>query len=313
MPEVQQVHIDAALTNVSVAYRNTDYIADQVAPPVPVRKQSDRYFVYDTEREALRPTADERAPGTEASEVNFALSSDSYFCEDHALSSAVPDEERDNADPVIQPDIDRTEFLTDRILLNREIGLEKMLRTSTGMGSATVDPADQWQNPDGDPLTLLQSARHSVFTGCQRRANTVILPYLAFEALRNHPKVVERIKYTTTGILNEELLAQLLDVQRVLVPRSFLNTATRGQAPTVAPVWGNNCYVLHVPDRPAPKQIALAYTFVWTGSGASMDGTVVEKWREPRRRADMVRVQRYYDHKIVAPGAGFRLEGVLAE
>ncbi len=311
MPEVQQVHIDAALTNVSVAFRNEDYIADLVAPPVPVRKQSDRYYIYDTEREGLRQTPDFRAPGAEANEVNFSLSSDSYYCEDHALTSAVPDEERENADPILQPDIDRTEFLTDRILLNREIALENTLRTTSGLGEEDVDAAEVWNNVDFDPLPTIQSARLAVFAACQRRANTVVIPYTAFEVLRNHPKVVDRIKYSTTGVLNEALLAQVLGVERVLVPRSFKNTAVKGQTTAVEEVWGKNCYVLHVPARAAARQVALAYSFVWNGAAGSVNGTVVEKWREPSRKAEMVRVQKYYDHKIIAAGAGFRLLNVI--
>lgn len=312
MPEVQQVHIDAALTNVSVAFRNEDYIADLIAPPVPVRKQSDRYYIYDTEREGMRQTSDQRAPGAEANEVNFALSSDSYFCEDHALVSAVPDEERENADPILQPDIDRTEFLTDRILLNREIAIEEALRTTAGLGETVIDAGDRWENVDVDPLPAIQTARLAVFASAQRRANTIVIPYNAFEVLRNHPKVVERIKYTTTGVLNEELLAQVLGVDRVLVPRSFKNTAAKGQTASVEAVWGTNCYVMHVPARAAARQVALAYSFVWNGAAGSMNGTVVEKWREHSRKADMVRVQKYYDHKIIAAGAGFRLMGVIS-
>ncbi len=93
MPEVQQVHIDAALTNLSVAYRNNDYIAELIAPRVAVRKQSDRYYIYDAERESIRATEDMRAPGSLASEVDYTLRTDSYYCNDHALASAVADEE----------------------------------------------------------------------------------------------------------------------------------------------------------------------------------------------------------------------------
>ena len=108
MPNVNEVHIDAALTNLSVGYRNPAFIADLVASVVPVRKQSDKYFIHDAAREVFRQSDDRRAPGAEASEVNFALSSDNYYAEDHALTSVIPDEERENADPVIQPAIDRT-------------------------------------------------------------------------------------------------------------------------------------------------------------------------------------------------------------
>lgn len=312
MPEVNQVHIDAALTGVSVAYRNTDYIADLVAPTVNVRKQSDRYFVYDNDREGLRVRDDFRAPGAEADEVNFSLSNESYFCEDHALASAIPDEERENADPVIQPEIDRTEFLTDRILLNREVALENVLRSNGSIPGSNLNPGDEWDQVGSDPIADINAARLSVFASVQRRANTVVMPFEVFECFRNHPAVVDRVKYSMPGVITDQILASLLDVDRVLVARSYKNTASAGNTPNIQPVWGDNVYVMHVPTRPGLKQVSLAYTFLWNGMPGSMNGVIVEKWREARRKADMVRVQKYYDHKIVAAGACYRLSGVLA-
>ena len=73
MPQVQEVHIDAALTNLSVGYRNAAFIADQLAPVVAVRKQFDRYFIHDAARENFRATDDRRAPGAEANEGALKL------------------------------------------------------------------------------------------------------------------------------------------------------------------------------------------------------------------------------------------------
>ena len=111
MPTAPEVHIDAALTNVAVVYKNPAFIADLIAPPVLVRKQSDKYFIFDAGREAMRPTPDRRAPGAVANEVDFSLSTDTYYCDGHALTSPITDEERENADPVIQPALDRTQSL----------------------------------------------------------------------------------------------------------------------------------------------------------------------------------------------------------
>jgi hypothetical protein len=41
------MHIQTALSNTSIAYRNDMYIADQVFPNVPVRKAADKYFIFD--------------------------------------------------------------------------------------------------------------------------------------------------------------------------------------------------------------------------------------------------------------------------
>src|SRR5262249_26251264 len=90
------VHIDTALTNVSVMYRNEDYVADQVLPEVPVDKQSDKYFVYGVEN--LRPDDDTRRPGSQSNEVTWSLSTDGYYADGHALSDVIPDEQRENQD-----------------------------------------------------------------------------------------------------------------------------------------------------------------------------------------------------------------------
>ena len=45
MPTLHDVHIDGPLSNVSIAYKNENYIADQVFPALAVAKKSDKYFV----------------------------------------------------------------------------------------------------------------------------------------------------------------------------------------------------------------------------------------------------------------------------
>ena len=313
MPDPTTVHIDAALTSVSVAYQNNEFIAELVAPTVPVRKQSDRYFVLDPDHSAQRETLDYRAPGAEAREVDFALSSDSYYCEDHALETAIPDEERDNADLAVAPEIDRTEFLTEKILLNREIQLETVLRTSNAVGEMDIEAPDGWSNVDSNPFVDLDQARMAVVSGVLRRPNTLVLGYEAFDVLRNHPMVVGRVQHCMPGVVTTDLLAQLFDLERVVVGRAIKNDAPLGKAPDMKPVWSSAmAYLMYVPSRPGLKQPAAMYTFAWNGAGGGVgrEGTVVERWREERRKADMIRVQKYYDHKVIAPGAVVRLINV---
>lgn len=311
MPEPQQVHVDAALTNISLAYKNSDFIAELIAPQVPVRKQSDRYYVHDIDRDGMRSVDDLRSPGAMASEVDYALSTDSYYCSDHALVSAVTDEERENADPALQPHIDRTEFLTERILLNQETATANALTESAEINSQSLTSGAQWSDPDSDPLGDMRFARVQVFSQSQRRANLVILPYQIYEAVRIHPAILNMIKYSGNGMATPQILAHIFDVDHVVVPRAFLNSAAPGESPSVRPVWGNNVFVAHVAPRPGLKQLSLAHTFVWSGTPGSENGTIVERWRDHTRKADMVRVQKYYDVKLVAPAAAFRFENVV--
>ena len=313
MPTANEVHIDAALTNLSVGYRNPAFIADLLAPVVPVRKQSDKYFIYDEAREIFRQSDDRRAPGAEANEVNFALSSDNYYCEDHALTSVIPDEERENADPVIQPNIDRTEFLRAKIDLNKEIELAAMLTDAAVITqNATLSGTSQWSDATSDPIAAVEAQKATIMAAVQVLPNTLVLPYDVYAKVRMHAKVIERIAYGSLGAVNEDLLAQIFDVERVLVPRAFKNTAKPGQNPSMSYVWGKSALLCHIPRRPALKQLALAYSFAWTGAAGSVGGHRVELWREERRKADVIRVQRYYDQKVIAAGAAYLWKNAVA-
>ena len=201
--------------------------------------------------------------------------------------------------------------LLDR-LLNQELALEETLRESSEILEKVLDPGAGWDSATSDPIADAQEARLTVFEQCQRRANVMVLPYHVYEALRNHEAVLDRIKYSALGTVTADLLAQVFDVDRVLVPRCHVNRAAKGQEPSVEPVWGSAAYFMHVAPRPGLKQVTLANTFVWNGMPGSTDGVVVERWRDNGRKADMIRVQKYYDMKLIAPGAGFRITNVTS-
>ncbi len=313
MPDVSTVHHDVALANVSIAYRNAAFVASDIAPEVLVRRQSNKYFVHDANREAARSTADHRAPGAEAAEVDFDLSADSYFCDDHALVSVIPDEERENADSPLQPEIDRTEFLTEKILLNREIALAAILRDPARIpGTDIASPANRWDQDTVDPVDDVETAREAVTGATQAAPNTLVLPFEVYQKVRNNPKVVSRVAYSRLGVFGPAELAQLFDVERVVVPRAVRNVAARGQAPVLETVWGNDALLLYVPPRAGLKVIAPVLGFVWSHAPASSRGTGVQTWREERRKATMIRVQKYYDLKLVAPAAAYLIRNAVS-
>jgi hypothetical protein len=72
-PGVSDVHIDRALTTVSVAYfqDSSDFIADEIFPGIPVDKRSDVFWKY-SKSDWRRSSAQIRAPGTESAEISWS-------------------------------------------------------------------------------------------------------------------------------------------------------------------------------------------------------------------------------------------------
>ena len=83
-----QVHIDAPLTNLTIAYLQdqNNFIADKVFPNVAVSKKTDKYYIYDRAN-FNRTEVQARAPRTKAPRVGLSISTDSYSADVYSLST----------------------------------------------------------------------------------------------------------------------------------------------------------------------------------------------------------------------------------
>jgi hypothetical protein len=295
------VHIDIALTNISVGYPNPGIVGPALYPEVPVGKQSNKYYIFG--REGWLPEDDVRAPGTEANEVpGLQVSTDSYYAQEHALQIAVTDEERDNADSPFSPDRDGTELVTAKIMIGRELAMKTLATTAanySGGMSVTLSGTSQWSdyvnsNPISDMKTAIRAINAQIFMD----PTVAVIPYQVMSILEDHPDIIERVKYSERAILTPDIIAAVMTLPKVVMPGLGINTANAGQAAALGYLWGKDVVLAYVPDRPGLKIPAYGYEFVWGYGGGNAQ--VVERWREDKRASDVIRVRRRYDLKQVA-------------
>jgi hypothetical protein len=304
------VHVDEVLTQISVGYPNEGLVAEALFPSVPVAKQSNKYNVFG--REAWLPEDDIRAPGTEANEIpGMKLSSDTYYAQEHALQIAVTDEERENADPPIAPDRDGTELVTSKVLLGRELAMKNLVTTASNYpagSTVTLSGTTQWSDyVNSNPIGDFKTANRAIHANIFLPPTVAVIPYQVMSVLEDHPDIIERIKYSERAILTQDILGAVLGLPgRVIVPGVGYQSAP-GAA--VGYLWGKDVLLAYVPPRAGMRIPAFAYEFTWTYGGRSQ---VVDRWREDKRKSDLIRLQRRYDLKLVAVDAnGKSLAGYL--
>jgi len=292
------IHIDKALTQISIGFPNNGLVGPALFPSVPVMKQSDKYYIFG--REQWLPVPDLRAPGTEANEIpGYKVSLDTYYAQEHALQIPVTDEERENADSPFSPDRDGTDLVTAKIMLGREVAIKNLATTAANYGSGlsvTLAGGQQWSDyVNSDPISDMRTAKLSVHARIFMEPNTVILPYQVMTKLEDHPDFIERIKYSERAVIAPELLAALLGIPNWVIPGVGINTAALGQPATLGYLWGKDVVFAWVPPRPGLKIPAYGYEYTW--------GTqYVDRWREQKRKSDLIRAQRRYDLKLTALG-----------
>jgi hypothetical protein len=300
------VHIDILLTQISLQFPlNRNYVGPNLFPQVTVNKQSDKYGIFDRENFKLE-AHDVRAPGTRANEIpGLRWSTDTYYANEHALSIAITDEERQNVDAPLQPDVDGTNLVTDRIMLGREKKMHDLATTianyASGMSADyTSTSTSRWDDyVNSNPIQDFRSANRKINANIFMSPNYAVIPWQVMSFLEDHPDFIERIKYSERGIITEEIIAAVIGIANVIVPQVGFSNAGTGVPVTSASVgylWGKDVIIAYCPESAGLRQMSFGYEFVWPIGGNQQ---LVDRWREEVRVSDVVRVRRRYDLKLV--------------
>lgn len=297
-PTPRDRHIDAAMTNISIGYKNTNYIAGMVAPTVRVQKQTDKYFIFDKSA-WFRNEVSPRTPGTRANRVDYSLSSASYVALPYALAKSVTDEERENADAPLQPDIEATEFVTEQLLLGLEIRVSDKISASTNWASASnLSSGTKWTSDSSTPTAHIITLKKAVRQTIGRYPNVAVLGAEAFETLMNHPEFLDRLKYTRPGaVLTPGDLGDWFGFDRVLVGEGIKNTANEGAADSFSDIWPDFFWCGWVAPSPSLRTPSAMYVFEWLNR-------VVERFREDQEHQDVLAAEHHTAEQICASDAG---------
>lgn len=149
---------------------------------------------------ALYNTA--RAPGANTRRVQFGYSAGSYALEQHALEAVAPWEHQQEASQVAGIQLASMAVRkTQNIIALR---LEKPRPTATTAASyaarATRSPSPAPRSGVTTPVFRLlrdiETAKDVIRAQIGKRGNTVLVGAAVWKALRQHPAIIDRIKYT---------------------------------------------------------------------------------------------------------------------
>lgn len=318
-PTSSAVHaVDVPLTNISTAYVQSqdNFIADKVFPVVPVMKQTDKYYTY-TKNDWFRDEAKVRADGTESAGSGYGLSTASYSCDVFGFHKDIGNQARNNADAGINLDRDATEFVTQRLLLRREIQFVTDFFT-TSIWATDSTPSNLWSDyTASDPVDDVEGGKESILSVTGKEANTLVLGYQVYRKLRNHPDIIDRIKYVTqatTRQITPALLAAVFDVERVLVAKAIKATNVEGETAAYAFTHGKHALLCHVASNPGLLVPSAGYIFSWRGVAGGIPGADIgiSRFYMQQIKSDRVEGESAFDCKAVGTDLGYFFASVVA-
>lgn len=310
------VHYDALMTEFALNYGNLPFIGRELFPTVRVKKESDKYAIFNSDRKQDRVVKTLRAPKSRANVVDWSHTTATYSTDEHALAAGVDDRERANADAPIDPDQRATAAALIGIELAREQRIATLVTTAGNYAAAhkeTLAGAGQWSSDDSDPLQDKLDAEAAIEQDAGVSVNTAVIPKAVYNRLLRHPDIIEAFKYVQGGSITKEMLARYFDIEpdRLLVPGAVKNTAALGAAASMSRIWSDFAWFGFVDPaaNSALDGITFGKTFLVPIEGQDL---AVREFRDDPAKTDWKEVSENVDEKITAAVCGFLYSDVLA-
>lgn len=282
MNQSQARVVDAILTAAATGFVNSELIGVNLFPELYVDTSGGKRIEFGKESFKLYNAS--RAPGTAVKRVSYGYTGKDYALTQAALEGQVPVEmvREAAAGPGIDLAQGAVELTMDSLRLQLEDEQATLATTAANYDAnhkVTLAGGDKWSADTSNPITDAREAREAIRASTGVYPNVMVIGPTVFNALAEHPKIVERLKYTSSDAVTTQLLARLFEVDKVIVGKAVKSN----DAGVLSDVWGNFAVFAYVPQTQNSHNMArpsFGYTYVLRGN------PVVEKaYYDPKTRS----------------------------
>jgi hypothetical protein len=313
----------AALTAISQMYRNKKLIADMVLPRAPVFTEKFAYTIFNLEDSFAQPNTRVGRTG-KVDTIDWGATQTTSQVFDEGLDDVVPIADIKAAEDmaaatgvdVIDPLGRSVELLTQQIANVREVRAANLVFNPNSYVAAqkvVLAGASQWSDAASDPVTAILTALDIPLV----RPNIGVIGQAVWTKLRLHPKITAAINYAGGNAsvgptpVARAAVAELFELDELLVGEGYINTAKKGQTPVVNRVWGKHASFMY--RAPVITGTEGEPTFGLTAEyGARVAGSLGIDYDVGLRGAERIRVGESVRELITASPVGFYFENAVA-
>jgi hypothetical protein len=286
-PAMTSVLVRGALQNVSIMYRNATYIADSIFPLINGLNYQTKVLKYSKQPWFALGEDLYRAEGTVAKRIDMKLETQNLDPREIAAAGRVTDElffaSNQPGNLPVQPITDTILLISDKIDRFRE-----KLVADTIFGASDKYGAISWggatsggSNPSGGAgfwaktdttntfITDILTAKKAIQAKTGLLPNCLMIDYGTFTALQNSQVLLDRIRYTQSGIVTEQLIAAMLQLDSVIVGKAIYTSDKENKAgsiTTTTNVWEKtagqgSAFLFYRPSAAGMKQVSPGYQY----------------------------------------------------
>lgn len=310
--------IAEAFTEFDLAMEQSGYIGSQVLPVFDVPEQAGTYPVIPVEQ-LLKDPETKRSNKSGYNVLDWEFDDATYRCDEHGLKSPIDDRAARMYRNFFDAEVITAMNLRSAVLRAAEKRVAAKLFNATTFSGQVTSITNEWDGnhtSDATPIVNVNTAVNAVYDRTGIWPNALVINRKVFRNLRLLDEIKDAIAASGAGDPNKQsditpqMLAQVFDLEMVIVAGGSKNTADEGQSASIEQVWSSEyAMVTKVAKTNNYAEPCIGRTLHWSEDGSSIGGTV-EQYRDEDLRADVYRVRHDVDEKILYTEVGQLLDNV---
>lgn len=295
--------IDPVLTTVAQGYSNSNMVAEALFPTIQVSKLKGKIPVFGKEAFLIRDTyraikaQSNRIPPSDIEFITFETKE-----RDIEVSIDYIEEEE-------SPDFSRyeqriTKELVDILQLGREKEAADLVQNTENFNQNLIYEVTENQAFDdyaknSDPILIIRNSAAKMRSLIARYPNTMVIGDKCYQALINHPKLLDRVKYSGISKVSKNILSELTDIPYVFVGSAVFSD----DGINFSDVWLDNIILAYV-DR-SEKALRSEYNPSFGYTLQREGKPEIDTYYENGGKIKIIRNTDNYSIQITAKDAGF--------
>ena len=299
MGRLEELQINAYLSEVARGYHNNAFIADNLFPTIYSEKEKmdifefnkEAFTIYDTER-AIRANSNIISPK--------GFNKKTTTLTEHDLAYPIDYREEEESKKV-KLQLHATNVVTQGLQLKHEKACADLVQNAANYAASNkliLSGASCFSDADSDPQGVIDDAKDAVSANIAQDPNVMVIGQDTWRVLKKHPQLTGLISNSVNKIITLELLKEFFEMENIFIGKSIFADPDG----KFVRIWKDNIVLAYVPELGESRteyDPSFAYTV------RKKDALNIDEYQKEGNKVKYIRATDIYTPFLVGAEAGY--------
>jgi len=298
MGRLEDLRINAYLSEVARGYKNNAFVADTLFPTID--SESEKIDIFEFNKEAFQVYNTERAIRANSNVMSpKGFNKKSATLTEHDLAYPIDYREEDESKKV-KLQLHATNVVTEGLKLKHETQCADLVQNLNNYPSGnkiTLAGTSKFTNKNSDPLGVIDDAKDAVAGKIAQDPNTMVIGHESWKILKRHPQIVGLISDTKNKLVTLEFMKEIFEIPNIYIGKSVFVDENGN----FVKVWKDNIVLAYTSSLSSRTEYdpAFAYTV------KKKNSLNIDEYRKEGNKLKYIRATDIYTPFLVGPEAGY--------